>query len=190
MRGKYIISAILLLILAGVSIMRAEDDPIGKGSYLIGGMFGVAFVGGDLYGNPDDAYQVRIELDWQRFFVPKLAIGLRGLFDYEQAFEDKKTIRGIGPAVSYYLGLMDYNTYAFVESSLMYTFITFDTGSGDEEITSLSYDASIGFAQFLVKNIALVGKLEYRHTTLDYDQDEDLEENEVGVAFGLRAFIY
>jgi hypothetical protein len=189
MRGKYIISAILLLILAGVSIMRAEDDPIGKGSYLIGGMFGVAFVGGDLYGNPDDAYQVRIELDWQRFFVPKLALGLRGLFDYQQANEDKKTMRGIGPVASYYLGLVDKNSYAFIEGSFIYTLINLDTGS-DEEITSLSYEASIGFAQFLVKNIALVGKLEYRHTTLDYDSNEDLEENEFGVAFGLRAFIY
>jgi hypothetical protein len=189
MRGKYIILAILLLTLAGVSDLRGSDDPVGKGSYMVGGMFGVAFVGGDLYGNPDDACQIRIELDWQRFFVPKLALGLRGLFDYEQANENKKTLRGIGPVASYYLVLSDGNAYAFVEGSFMYTFINLDTGS-DVEITSLTYEASIGFAQFLVKNIALVGKLGYRHTTLDYDSDEDLEENEFGVAFGLRAFIY
>jgi len=182
---------VMVLLAAVISLANAAwaDGPIDKGSYMIGGLLGVAFFGGELYGDPDDAYQIRIELDWQRFFVPKLAIGLRGLFDYEQANENKKTMRGIGPVASYYLGLVDKNTYAFIEGSFMYTFINLDTGS-DVEITSLTYEASIGFAQFLVKNIALVGKLEYRHTTLDYDSDEDLEENEFGVAFGLRAFIY
>ncbi len=190
MNTRNVFAMVLLTAVIGLANPARADGPIDKGSYMIGGLLGVAFVGGDLYGDPDDAYQIKIELDWQRFFVPKLALGFGGVFDYQQAGEDKKTMRGIGPVASYYLGLVDQNTYAFIEGSFMYTAISIDREVGGDDITSLTYTGSVGFAQFLVKNIALVGKLEYRHTTLDYDSDEDLEENEFGVAFGLRAFIY
>ena len=201
MRNSLIFVAALVIVFAGAAI--AQDSPISKGSYQLGGGISFQSWGGDLYENGDGDGETVIEFNpFVNYFIANgLAIG--GELDFSSASQGdaKSSGFGIGPQISYYFNVGQRtetkgSIYPYIGASFSYATTTFNGGDpGDVDIKFSGTEIGLfgGAAYMLNEYVAIFGQLEYDIHSLKMTEpvESDSESGKVLQLFtGFTFFLY
>jgi len=181
-------SAILLLCIVMIFPLVLQGQrkyAIDRGSVLASGSAGFRIYNDD----QDWLTNLSFSPNLQYFLIPNLAVGGSLYVDYLTRYYShgnhsfSRTIFGIGPALTYYIGNANSRIYPFFHASAYLSNIVSESGM---ENWSNSFSFSGGLAFPISKNVALTGEAFY-----SYGKPKDFPgQHEIGLRFGLAAFIY
>lgn len=170
----------------------AQDHPLDRGAYLLGGTVGFVSLGGDLYATPTEDRQTAMAFQpkAEAFLFPRVTLGLFAAFD-RFSYEDDAKIRvfTIGPKASYYFGDPAGGFYPFVSLGAGYSSATLEFPDGSEDDGSGFAALLSGGAAVLVSGrVALTGEAfgqvaRYGGETFD-------GANKLGVRLGVAYFLF
>jgi len=125
----------------------------------------------------------------QYFIIPNLAVGGSIDVDYLTRYYNQgshsfsRTIFGIGPAITYYIGKAGSRLYPFFHASAYISYLASESGT-ENWLNSFSFSGGLAFP--ISKNVALTGEAYY-----SYGKPKDFPgQHEIGLSFGLATFIY
>jgi len=169
MRSTLIFTAAIALIFAGVSF--AQDSPIAKGSYQLGGGISFQSWGGDLYENGDGDSETDIEFNpfFSYFVTNGLSVGGRLDFSSASQGDAKASGFGIGPQVAYYFTVGQKtetkgSVFPYVGASFTYASTTTNSGAPgaqDFKLTGTEIGLFGGAVYMLNGSVGVFGQLEY-----------------------------
>ncbi len=169
MRLALTFMAIFFLMLAGVA--PAQESPVDKGSYQLGGGISFSSWGGDLYENGDGDGETIFEFDpfFNYFVANNIAIGGRLDFSSDSQGDYKASGFGIGPQVEYFFKMGQKaetkgSIFPYIGAAFTYSSTTSNTGEpGADDVKFTGTEiAFFGGAHYMLNNnVSLFGQLEY-----------------------------
>jgi hypothetical protein len=158
-----------MLVFAGIAF--AQDSPIDKGSYQLGGGISFSNSGGDFYENADGDALTMFEFDpfFNYFITNGLAIGANLDFSNASRGDYKQSGFGIGPQVRYYFNVGQKtetkgSIFPYVGGAFSYASVTSNTGSPgalDVKVTGTEIAFFGGATYMLNGTVGIFGQLEY-----------------------------
>lgn len=151
-----------LVILAFAVTATAQENPIDKGSWFLGGHVFFISQGGDLYKVGDESPTTfSLAPEFGYFISPGLFIG--AMVDYTQfkIGERKNTDIGVGPIVGYYFNLDKARTdvkgsiYPYIKAFFNYMSIKEEDGVDEEKWTGTQIGGMAGINFLLSEAVAL-----------------------------------
>ncbi len=147
-----------------------QASPIDKGSLIVGGNANLSAPSNGFNG--DRSFNLTVSPSVQYFVAPGLALG----GGVTLGVLGKRFAGGIGPKVSYFFkGKEERALYPFVSASASY-FRAFGSDSGVADVSG-------GAVLMIAKNVGLTGEA-------FYTQDLSDEANNLGLRFGITAFVF
>jgi len=179
------------MLLSGIAF--AQDSPIDKGSFQLGGGISFFNYGGDYYENSDGDALTMFEFDpaFHYFFIDGLAVGARLSFANATQGDYKVSEFGFGPEARYYFSVGQRtetkgSIFPYLGAGFTYESLTSNNGfpgAEDDKFTATEIAFFGGATYMLSSAVGLFGQLEYDMHS--FKQKEPVESDSVdGTVFG------
>ncbi len=192
---RTLLTGILLFVFAA-GIMAAEN-PIDKGSIMLGGSLYFQSQGGDLYkeGGDDGQTTIGISPNVGYFIAPSIMIGAMVDWTKWSQGDYKISEMSLGPTVGYFFNMnsaeVKGSIYPYVAGFFMYSSFKDEDGENEDKATATSFGGKGGIMYMLSEAVALDINLMYRSDSYKPDgADESVSGSTIKVGAGIQAFIF
>lgn len=195
MRTLTCVAAILLL--AGA--VMAADNPVDKGSMILGGTAYFTGQSGDWYENADGDGVTTIGFvpSVGYFIAPSIMIGGEIQFINWSQGDYKTTTFGIGPAVGYYFNLDATRTeakgaiYPYIKGFFIYGQRKDDDGTNEATTDLMAFGAQGGGVFMLSNAVGVNASVKFQSDSYKPDgADESISGTTLEVGAGITAFLW
>jgi len=186
-------SGVMVLVFIGfiTSAAQAQNGPIDKKSFTLGGSISILSKSGDLYG---DEVQTTISFEpgFAYFIMRGLAVGADLMYQRESSGNSSSTIVGIMPKVAYFFDAGN-KFYPYLGAAFGYAAET-SSWSGPYSSSSTStgflFLGAGGVAYMLKPNLAIFVELNYQILSMTPEHGDTESGGTLAFRIGLTAFIY